>query len=192
MCHEVISSKETFLRGGEDETFVFPREKTCQFTHTRLSFNRSLNWVNNRKLPCKKDSVWQEEQSWLKGFLPPRAVLQSCKKRRNVFSFVSCHYFYSSHFFCFHLWYEHEKEALTHSVWKITHHVSFEFLFTPLVLYSVQTFEFCWPCCKMRLFLWFSNSVGENLFIEPPEESGDAKMLTWVKPLQCFMSHEEL
>ena len=136
-----------FLRGG-DETFVFPREKTCQFTHTRLSFNRSLNWVNNRKLPCKKDSVWQEEQSWLKGFLPPRAVLQSCKKRRNVFSFVSCHYFYSSHFFCFHLWYEHEKEALTPSLWKITHHVSFEFLFTPL-LYSVQTFEFCWPCCKM-------------------------------------------
>ena len=94
VCHEVISSKGTFFkrRRGGDETFVSPREKTLQ--HTRLSFNRSLNWVNNRKLACKKFCLTRRT-ILTKRFSTTSAFLQSCKKSRNVFSFVSCHNFHS-------------------------------------------------------------------------------------------------
>ena len=52
--------KGNFFKVERGSSLFFTREKTLVYQ----SFNRSLNWVNNRKLACKK-SVWQES---LKGF----------------------------------------------------------------------------------------------------------------------------
>ena len=81
--------KGNFFKVERGSSLFFTREKTLVYQ----SFNRSLNWVNNRKLACKK-SVWQES---LKGFFSPssnRCCSNQAKSTEMFSHLLSCHNFY--------------------------------------------------------------------------------------------------